>query len=151
MTISLNKVNLIGNLGRDPDIRMTNDGKEIANLNLATTESWKDKATGSKKERTEWHKIVCFNEGLTKIIKDYVRKGTKLYIEGQIQTRKWIDHDNQERYVTEIVLQNYNSNLILLDSRQEVTTDLNRKQNVDSDDDISMISKNTDPNDEIPF
>jgi len=114
MSGSLNKVILIGNLGNDPEIRSTNDGREIANFSLATGESWKDKVTGEKKEKTEWHRIVCFNEGLVKIIKEYVKKGTKLYIEGQLQTRKWLDNTNQEKYTTEIVLQGYNANLILL-------------------------------------
>ena len=114
MSGSLNKVILIGNLGNDPEIRNTNDGREIANFSLATSESWKDKVTGEKKEKTEWHRIVCFNEGLVKIIKEYVKKGTKLYIEGQLQTRKWLDNTNQEKYTTEVVLQGYNANLILL-------------------------------------
>lgn len=114
MSGSLNKVTLIGNLGRDPEIRTTNDGKEIANFSLATSESWKDKATGEKKDKTEWHRIVCFNEGLVKVIKEYVKKGTKLYIEGQLQTRKWLDNANQEKYTTEVVLQGYNANLVLL-------------------------------------
>lgn len=114
MSGSLNKVILIGNLGNDPEIRNTNDGREIANFSLATSESWKDKVTGEKKEKTEWHRIICFNEGLVKIIKEYVKKGTKLYIEGQLQTRKWLDNTNQEKYTTEVVLQGYNANLILL-------------------------------------
>jgi single-strand DNA-binding protein len=113
MSGSLNKVILIGNLGNDPEIRNTNDGREIANFSLATSESWKDKVTGDKREKTEWHRIVCFNEGLVKIIKEYVKKGTKLYIEGQLQTRKWLDNTNQEKYTTEVVLQGYNANLIL--------------------------------------
>jgi single-strand DNA-binding protein len=114
MSGSLNKVILIGNLGNGPEIRSTNDGREIANFSLATGESWKDKVTGEKKEKTEWHRIVCFNEGLVKVIKEYVKKGTKLYIEGQLQTRKWLDNANQEKYTTEVVLQGYNANLILL-------------------------------------
>ena len=114
MSGSLNKVILIGNLGNDPEIRSTNDGREIANFSLATSESWKDKVTGDKRKKTEWHRIVCFNEGLVKIIKEYVKKGTKLYIEGQLQTRKWLDNTNQEKYTTEVVLQGYNANIILL-------------------------------------
>jgi len=116
MSNSLNKVILIGNLGQAPEIRATNDGKEIANFSLATTESWKDKFTGDKKEKTEWHRVVCFSEGLVRVIKDYVKKGTKLYIEGQLQTRKWTDQKGHERYTTEVVLQGYNSHLILLNS-----------------------------------
>ena len=111
MSGSLNKVILIGNLGNDPEIRSTNDGREIANFSLATGESQKDKVTGEKKEKTEWHRIVCFNEGLVKVIKEYVKKGTKLYIEGQLQTRKWLDNANQEKYTTEIVLQGYNAKI----------------------------------------
>ena len=117
MAGSLNKVTLIGNLGKDPEIRTTNDGKEIASFSLATSDTWKDKATGEKKERTEWHRIVVFNEGLVGVIKNYVQKGSKLYIEGILQTRKWTDNSGVEKYTTEVVLQNYSSTLILLDSK----------------------------------
>lgn len=117
MAGSLNKVTLIGNLGRDPEIRTTNDGKEIASFSIATSDTWKDKVTGERKEKTEWHRIAVFSEGLVRVIKNYVKKGTKLYIEGQLQTRKWVDNENKERYTTEIVLQAFNSSLILLDSR----------------------------------
>lgn len=125
MAASLNRVILIGNVGNDPEIRTTNDGKEIANFSLATSDSWKDKATGERKEKTEWHRVVIFNEGLVGVIKNYVQKGTKLYLEGSLQTRKWTDNSGVEKYTTEIVLQNYGSQLILLDSksggaRQEV-------------------------------
>lgn len=145
MAGSLNKVTLIGNLGRDPEIRTTNDGREIANLNIATSESWKDKITGERKDKTEWHRVVCFNEGLVKVIKNYVKKGTKLYVEGQLQTRKWIDNDNQEKYTTEVVLQNYNSNLILLDSKGEALTNQPSSQN------NNPTFDNSDLDDEIPF
>ena len=147
MAGSLNKVVLIGNLGRDPEIRSTNDGREIANFSIATGESWKDKTTGERKEKTEWHRIVVFSEGLVRVIKNYVKKGTKLYIEGQLQTRKWVDNENQERYTTEIVLQNFNSTLILLDSRGDTPadqTDDGRKQS-------SPTFDNSDLDDEIPF
>ena len=117
MAASLNKVILIGNLGRDPEIRNTNDGKEIANLTIATSESWKDKMTGEKKEKTEWHRVVIFSEGLVSVVKNYTKKGSKIYIEGSLQTRKWVDSTGQEKYTTEIVLQNFNSQLILLDSK----------------------------------
>ncbi|MCC8369424.1 MAG: single-stranded DNA-binding protein [Rickettsia endosymbiont of Oxypoda opaca] len=117
MAGSLNKVILIGNLGRDPEIRTTGEGKEIANFSIATTESWKDRNTGEKKERTEWHRVVIFSEGLVSIVKSYVKKGTKIYLEGSLQTRKWNDNSGQEKYTTEVVLQNFNSQLILLDSR----------------------------------
>lgn len=117
MAGSLNKVILIGNLGRDPEIRNTNDGKEIASLTIATSESWKDKMTGEKKEKTEWHRVVIFSEGLVSVVKNYTKKGSKIYIEGSLQTRKWVDNTGQEKYTTEIVLQNFNSQLILLDSK----------------------------------
>jgi single-strand DNA-binding protein len=116
MAGSLNKVTLIGNLGKDPEIRHTQDGRPIASFSLATTESWKDKS-GEKRDKTEWHNIVVFSEGLVKVIQSYVKKGSKIYIEGQLQTRKWQDNEGRDRYTTEVVLQNYNSQMIMLDSR----------------------------------
>ena len=145
MAGSLNKVTLIGNLGRDPEIRTTIDGKEIANFSIATSETWKDKMTGERKDKTEWHRIVCFNEGLVRVIKDYVKKGTKLYIEGQLQTRKWVGNDSQEKYTTEVVLQNFNSTLILLNSRGEAVPNQPSNQN------NNPIFDNSDLDDEIPF
>lgn len=115
--MSLNKVILIGNVGQDPEIRSTQDGREIASFSLATSESWKDKVTKEKKDKVEWHRIVVFSQGLIGIIKNYIKKGSKLYIEGQLQTRKWTDKDGVEKYTTEIVLQNYSSNLQMLDSK----------------------------------
>lgn len=117
MAGSINKVILVGNLGRDPEVRATQDGREICNLAIATSESWKDRSTGERKEKTEWHRVVIFNENLTRIAKDYLRKGSKVYIEGQLQTRKWTDKDGLEKYSTEIVLQNFNGNLTLLDGK----------------------------------
>ncbi|MDF2965114.1 MAG: single-strand DNA-binding protein [Rickettsiaceae bacterium] len=117
MAASLNKVMLIGNLGKDPEIRSTSDGREIANLTLATSETWKDKMSGERKEKTEWHRVVIFNEGLVNVVKNYLKKGTKIFVEGTLQTRKWVDNTGQERYTTEIVLQNFNSNLTILDSK----------------------------------
>jgi single-strand DNA-binding protein len=117
MAGSVNKVILIGNLGADPEIRRTQDGRPIANLRIATSESWRDKATGERKEKTEWHRVVIFNEGLCKVVEQYVKKGSKVYIEGQLQTRKWQDKDGQDRYSTEVVLQGFNSQLTMLDSR----------------------------------
>ena len=114
--MSINKVILIGNVGSDPDIRNTNDGREIASFSIATSESWKDKTTGEKKEKTEWHRIVIFSQGLVGIVKNYVKKGSKLYIEGQLQTRKWTDNSGIEKYTTEVVLQNFSSTLQILDS-----------------------------------
>ena len=117
MAGSVNKVILIGNVGKDPEIRMTQDGRELANITLATSESWKDKMSGERKEKTEWHRIVVFADGLVKIVKNYVKKGSKLYIEGSLQTRKWEDASGNEKYTTEIVLQNFNSTLTLLDQK----------------------------------
>ena len=117
MAGSVNKVILIGNLGADPEIRRTQDGRPIANLRLATSESWRDKATGERKEKTEWHRVVIFSEGLCKIAEQYLKKGSKIYIEGQLQTRKYTDKDGVEKYSTEVVLQNFNSTLTMLDTR----------------------------------
>jgi single-strand DNA-binding protein len=123
----LNKVILIGNLAQDPDIRQTSDGRELANFSLATTEYWKDKNTGEKKDKTEWHRVVVFSQGLVGIVKNYVKKGTKIYIEGQLQTRKWTDNNGIDKYTTEIVLQNYNSNLKILNT-------VEKQENVDESD-----------------
>lgn len=117
MAGSVNKVILIGNLGADPEIRHTQDGRPIANLRIATSDSWRDKATGERRERTEWHRIVIFNEGLAKIAEQYLRKGSKVYLEGSLQTRKWEDQSGQERYTTEIVLQGFNAQLTMLDGK----------------------------------
>jgi single-strand DNA-binding protein len=115
--MSVNKVILVGNVGQDPEIRSTQDGKEIANFSVATSESWKDKNTGERREKTEWHKVVIFSQGLVGIVKNYVKKGSKLYLEGSLQTRKWTDNNGVEKYTTEIVLQNFNGTLQMLDSR----------------------------------
>src|SRR5690554_2962366 len=114
MSGSINKVMLVGNLGADPEIRRTQDGRPIANLRIATSESWRDRNTGERREKTEWHRVVVFNEGLCKLIEQYLKKGTKLYIEGALQTRKWTDQSGQERYSTEVVLQGFNSTLTML-------------------------------------
>jgi single-strand DNA-binding protein len=117
MAGSVNKVILIGNVGADPEIRRTQDGRPIANLRIATSDTWRDKNTGERKEKTEWHRVVVFNEGLCKVIEQYVKKGAKLYIEGALQTRKWTDQSGVEKYSTEVVLQGFNSTLQMLDSR----------------------------------
>ncbi len=117
MAGSVNKVILVGNLGRDPEIRTTNDGTKVANFSLATSENWRDRNTGERRERTEWHRVVIFNDRLVDVVEKYVSKGSKLYIEGQLQTRKWTDRDGQERYTTEIVLQRFRGELTMLDSR----------------------------------
>ncbi|MGD9846418.1 MAG: single-stranded DNA-binding protein [Variibacter sp.] len=115
MAGSVNKVILVGNVGADPEIRRTQDGRPIANIRLATSETWRDKNTGERKEKTEWHRVVVFNEGLCKVVEQYVKKGSKLYIEGALQTRKWQDQSGQDRYSTEVVLQGFNSVLTMLD------------------------------------
>ena len=115
MAGSVNKVILIGNLGKDPEIRRTQDGRPIANLRLATSETWRDKTTGERRERTEWHSVVVFNENMCKFAEQYLKKGSKVYVEGQLQTRKWQDQQGQDRYSTEVVLQNFNSTLTSLD------------------------------------
>jgi single-strand DNA-binding protein len=117
MAGSVNKVILVGNLGKDPEIRRTQDGRPIANLSVATSENWRDKATGERKEKTEWHRVVIFNEGLCKVAEQYLKKGAKVYIEGQLQTRKWTDQAGVEKYSTEVVLQGFNSTLTMLDGR----------------------------------
>src|SRR6478609_7355995 len=117
MAGSVNKVILVGNLGKDPEIRRTQDGRPVANLRIATSESWRDKATGERKEKTEWHRVVIFNEGLCKIAEQYLKKGAKVYLEGALQTRKWTDQAGVEKYSTEVVLQGFNSSLTMLDGR----------------------------------
>jgi single-strand DNA-binding protein len=115
MAGSINKVILVGNLGRDPEIRSTNDGMRIANLNLATSETWRDRNSGERKERTEWHRVVIFNERLVEVAEKYLRKGSKIYIEGALQTRKWTDNAGVEKYSTEVVLQRFRGELTMLD------------------------------------
>ncbi len=117
MAGSLNKVQLIGNLGRDPEIRHTQDGRPVCNLRVATTESWRDKSSGERREKTEWHAVVIFSEGLCRIAEQYLKKGSKVYIEGQLQTRKWQDQSGNDRYSTEVVLQGFGGTLTMLDSR----------------------------------
>ncbi len=119
MAGSVNKVILVGNLGADPEIRRTQDGRPIANLNIATSETWRDRNSGERKEKTEWHRVVIFNEGLCKVAEQYLKKGAKVYIEGALQTRKWQDQNGQDRYSTEVVLQGFNSTLTMLDGRGE--------------------------------
>ncbi len=117
MAGSLNKVMIIGNLGADPDVRSMTSGDEVCNLSIATSETWNDKASGERKERTQWHKVVIFNSALVKVAKSYLKKGSKVYIEGQIETRKWTDKDGRDQYTTEIVLRPYRGELTMLDGR----------------------------------
>lgn len=152
MAGSVNKVILVGNLGKDPEIRRTQDGKPIANLSIATSESWRDKTSGERKEKTEWHRVVIFNEPLCKVAEQYLKKGAKVYIEGQLQTRKWTDKDGVEKYSTEIVLQGFNGSLTMLDSRTQ-----NGNEDTQSGSDPSparkpaMVGGGRDMDDEIPF
>ena len=117
MAGSVNKVILVGNLGRDPEVRHTQDGKPIVNLSIATSESWRDRNTGERKEKTEWHRVVIFSEGLAKVAEQYLKKGSTVYIEGQLQTRKYTDKDGVEKYSTEVVLQGFNSTLTMIGGR----------------------------------
>lgn len=156
---TINKVILIGNLGRDPEIRTMQNGKEMASFSIATSESWTDKSSGIRSEKTEWHNVVVFNEGLVKVVKDFARKGSKVYIEGSLRTRKYTDQNGSERYITEVLLQNFSGVLALLDSRnsapspdykpseykQNETEQKNQYENFDSEIKEELID------DEIPF
>ena len=117
MAGSVNKVILVGNLGKDPEVRRLTSGDPVVNLSIATSESWRDKASGEKKEKTEWHRVVIFNKNLADVAEKYLKKGAKVYIEGQLQTRKWTDKDGAEKYSTEVVLQNFRGELTMLDGR----------------------------------
>src|ERR1700749_167920 len=119
MAGSVNKVILVGNLGKDPEVRRTQDVRPIVQLSVATSENWRDKNTGERKEKTEWHRVVIFSEGLCRVAEQYLKKGSKVYLEGQLQTRKWQDQSGQDKYSTEVVLQGFNSNLTMLDGRGE--------------------------------
>lgn len=119
MAGSVNKVILVGNLGRDPDVRRTQDGRPIATLSIATSESWRDKTSGERKEKTEWHRVVVFNEGLAKVAEQYLKKGAKVYLEGKLRTRKWLDQGGAEKYTTEIVVENFDGSLVMIDGRRE--------------------------------
>ena len=151
MAGSLNKVMLIGNLGADPDMRQTQDGKKMALLSLATSESWKDRGTGEKKEKTDWHRIVIFNEGLAGIVETYLKKGSKIFVEGQLRTRKYTDANGVEKFTTEVVLSGFNGNMTMLDSRSggadsnfSSETGMNQDMQSSAPDDLDI-------DDEIPF
>lgn len=148
MSGSLNKVMLIGRLGQDPEVRNTQDGRSLCTFSIATSESWNDKNTGEKREKTEWHRVVVFNEGLVNIVQQYVKKGSNVFIEGQLQTRKWEDKDGIEKYTTEVVLQGFNSTFKMLDNRNSGSTDNNFSQ-----DNAISESGNFDSeiDDDIPF
>ena len=152
MSGSLNKVQLIGRLGADPEIKQMVNGKNVARLSLATSQSWKDKSTGERKEKTEWHRVVIFNEGLVNIVQQYLKKGANIYIEGQLSTRKWKDETSgQDKYSTEIVLQGYNSSLTMLDSRGKVENSNLVNENKSSLPKENLNQDNSDLDDEIPF
>ena len=152
MAGSLNKVLLIGRLGADPEIKQMVNGKSVARLSLATSQSWKDKNTGEKKEKTEWHRIVVFNEGLVNVVKQYLKKGAQIYIEGQISTRKWKDEQSgQDKYSTEIVIQGYNSSLTMLGSSGGgISNDMSNQQ-INKNSDQGVKESQNDLDDEIPF
>ncbi len=152
MAGSLNKVLLIGRLGADPEIKQMVNGKNVARLSLATSQSWKDKSSGERKEKTEWHRVVIFNEGLVNIVQQYLKKGANIYIEGQLSTRKWKDEaSGQDKYSTEIVLQGYNSSLTMLDSRSKGENSNLVNENKSSLPKENLNQENSDLDDEIPF
>lgn len=153
MASSVNKVILLGNLGRDPEIRSMQSGNKMASFSIATSKRWKDKSTQEQKEKTSWHNIVIFGDGLVDIVEKYVKKGTKLYLEGELQTRKWTDQDGKDRYTTEVVLQGYNCNLTLLDSRNSSGISDNSSEPVSKVESSSNFeaSDSSDSDDDIPF
>jgi single-strand DNA-binding protein len=150
MAGSLNKVLLIGRLGNDPEIKQMQNGKSVARLSVATSESWKDKNTGEKKEKTEWHRVVIFNEGLVSVVQKYLKKGAQVYIEGQLNTNKYTDSNGQEKYSTQIVLQGYSSSLTMLDGKNSSSGDRKKLEGTQlPSDDMPDISQ--DPDDKVPF
>ena len=157
MAGSVNKVILLGNLGRDPEIRSMQSGSKMATFSIATSKRWRDKNTQEQRDKTSWHNIVVFGDGLVDIVEKYVKKGSKIYVEGELQTRKWQDQDGNDRYTTEVVLQGYNSNLTLLDSRNANNNIEDQSINTDetvSNSENSTGSKNSDSSesdDDIPF
>ena len=157
MVGSVNKTILLGNLGRDPEIRSMQSGAKMANFSIATSKRWKDRNTQEQKEKTSWHNIVVFGDGLVDIVEKYVKKGSKIYIEGELQTRKWQDQDGNDRYTTEVILQGYNSNLTLLDSRnnsnnQQLNDDTSNSNNqISQENTETKSSANNDLDDDIPF
>ena len=158
MAGSVNKVILLGNLGKDPDIRSMQSGSRMASFSLATSKRWKDKNTQEQKDKTSWHNIVVFGDGLVDIVEKYVKKGSKIYCEGELQTRKWVDQDNKDRYTTEVVLQGYNSNLTLLDSRNNNFNNENKELSNESansdknnENQVDINDSSSDQDDDIPF
>ena len=151
MAGSLNRVMLIGNLGRDPEVRSFQNGNKVCNLRIATSEAWKDKQSGERKERTEWHSVAIFNEGLVRIAEQYLKKGSKVYLEGHLQTRKWQDQSGADKYSTEIVLQGFNGTLTMLDGREGGSSGGNSQHSGGGYDSGSGGDQSRDLDDEIPF
>ena len=152
MAGSLNKVLLIGRLGADPEIKQMVNGKSVARLSLATSQSWKDKNTGEKKEKTEWHRVVVFNEGLVNVVQQYLKKGAQVYIEGQLSTRKWKDEQSgQDKYSTEIIIQGYNSSLTMLGGGGRGIQNDNPSETISKNSDEASKIEQNDLDDEIPF
>jgi single-strand DNA-binding protein len=155
MAGSLNKVMLIGNLGKDPEMRRTNAGKAIANFSIATSESWRDKESGERQEKTDWHNVVIFNENLAKIAEQYLKKGSKVYVEGQMKTRKWQDQEGKDRYTTEVVLSGFNGTLTLLDKAERAAPEEDsygsRKASQGSNKPAPASSLADDLDDDVPF
>ena len=151
MAGSVNKCIIVGNLGRDPETRNLSDGSPVVSLRVATSESWKDKTSGERKEKTEWHSVVIFNESLAKVAEQYLRKGSKVYIEGALQTRKWMDKDGQERYSTEIVLQKYRGELTILDGKVESEANPPAPRNDYAEKRGAPSRKASDLDDDLPF
>ena len=151
MAGSVNKVILVGNLGRDPEVRRLTSGDPVVNLSVATSESWRDKASGERKERTEWHRVVIFNENLAKVAEQYLRKGAKVYIEGQLQTRKYTDKDGAEKYSTEIVLQKYRGELTMLDGRGDSDRSERQPAMAGASEGGRSFERGAELDDEIPF
>ena len=152
MSGSLNKVQLIGRLGADPEIKQMVNGKNVARLSIATSQTWKDKSSGERKEKTEWHRVVIFNEGLVNVVQQYLKKGANIYLEGQLSTRKWKDEKSgQDKYSTEIVLQGYNSSLTMLGGKSQANNTNQVSENKSSLPNDEMSQDNSDLDDEIPF
>ena len=153
MVGSVNKVILLGNLGRDPEIRSMQSGSKMASFSIATSKRWKDKNTQEQKEKTSWHNVVVFGDGLVNIVENYVKKGSKIYVEGELQTRKWQDQDGNDKYTTEVILQGYNSNLTLLDSRNNTnqSSEITQEPSVSDEKTENQTSDSEDQEEDIPF
>ena len=153
MVGSVNKVILLGNLGRDPEIRSMQSGSKMASFSIATSKRWKDKNTQEQKEKTSWHNVVVFGDGLVNIVENYVKKGSKIYVEGELQTRKWQDQDGNDKYTTEVILQGYNCNLTLLDSRNNTnqSSEITQKPSTTNENIETQTSDSEDSEEDIPF